>query len=151
MDNVFNRSNHCLLLWNVRHRWKKASQFVFNWYRHLNVCLLRDDPGKPVHVIHSKDGTIQGNVFGGSSYAISMLPLEEKMRREIPTTLQPWFTDNSASGGAAKDNTACLNYLMDHGPQYGYFPSPAKSWYICKKVDEPLAVRGKSKVNFLTF
>ena len=68
-----------------------------------------------------------------------MLPLAETMRRNIPTTLQPRFADNSASGGTAKDNAACLQYLIEHGPQYGYFPNPAKSWYIFKEADEPVA------------
>ena len=76
-----------------------------------------------------------------------MLPLAEKMWREIPNTVQPWFTDDSGPGGAAKDNAACLHYLMDHGPQYGYFPSPAKYWYICKEVDEPVAREAFQQLN----
>ena len=68
-----------------------------------------------------------------------MLPLAEQMQIVIPRTLQPWFANDSASSGTAKDNTACLQYLIEHGPQYGYFPSPAKLRYICKEVDEPLA------------
>ena len=53
-----------------------------------------------------------------------MLPLAEKIRIAVPRTLQPWFADDSASSNTAKDNAACLQYLMEHGPQYGYFPSP---------------------------
>ena len=68
-----------------------------------------------------------------------MLPLTEKMRREIPNTLQTRFADDSASGGAANDNAACLNYIMEHWPQYRYFPIPEKWWYICKEADKPLA------------
>ena len=77
-----------------------------------NLCSIGTDigmyasyemtPGKPVHGIHSKEGTIQSNVFGASNYAVAMLPLEEKMRREIPNTLQPCFADDSTSGGAVK-------------------------------------------------
>ena len=93
-DNVFNRANRYLLLWNVRHRWNKASQFVFNRYHHWNICPLRDDPGKPAHAMLSKEGTIQGDAFGAANYAIAMLPLAEKMRRDIPKTLQPWFADD---------------------------------------------------------
>ena len=89
--------------------------------------------------IPSKEGTIQGDVFGALSYPITMLPLAEKIWCKIPSTLQLWFTDDSASGGAAKDKDACVNHLMEHGPQYGYFPSPGKYWYICKEADEPLA------------
>ena len=28
---------------------------------------------------------------------------------------------------------------MRHGPRYGYFPDPGKSWYICKVEDEAVA------------
>jgi hypothetical protein len=28
---------------------------------------------------------------------------------------------------------------MRHGPRYGYFPEPGKSWYICKAEDEAVA------------
>jgi hypothetical protein len=33
-------------------------------------------------------------------------------------------------------NAACLSYLLRHGPRYGYFPDPGKSWYICKAEDK---------------
>ena len=77
------------MLWNVRHRWNKASRFAFNRYKHHNICYLRDDPGKPAYVILSKEGTIQGDVLGAKNYAITMLPLAEKMRIAVPRTLRP--------------------------------------------------------------
>ena len=33
-------------------------------------------------------------------------------------------------------NAACLSFLLRHGPRYGYFLDPGKSWYICKVEDE---------------
>ena len=69
-----------------------------------------------------------------------MPPLAEKTRIAIPRTLQQWFADDLASSGTAKDNAACLQYLIEHGPQSGYFPSPEKLWYICKEADEPVAI-----------
>ena len=87
--NAFNSANRYLMLWNVRHRWNKASRFAFNRYKHHNICYLRDDPGKPAYVILSKEGTIQGDVLGAKNYAIAMLPLAEKMRIAVPRPLQP--------------------------------------------------------------
>ena len=69
-----------------------------------------------------------------------MLPLAEEIQKAIPESLQPWFADDSSSGGKAIHNEACLNYLLEHGTRYGYFPSPSKSWYICKEVDELAAI-----------
>ncbi len=45
--------------------WSKASLFVFNRYCHWNLIFLRNDPGKPVLVLHLKGDSIQGGVFGG--------------------------------------------------------------------------------------
>ena len=145
--NAFNSANRYLMLWNVRHRWNKASRFAFNRYKHHNICYLRDDPGKPVYIILSKEGTIQGDVLGAKNYAVAMLPLAENMRIAVPRTVQPWFADDSASAGRARDNAACLKFLMEHGPRYGYFPSPEKSWYICKAKDEPAAIEAFSELN----
>ena len=36
---------------------------------------------------------------------------------------------------------------MEHGPRYGYFPSPSKSWYICKEADEPAAIKAFQQFN----
>ena len=76
-----------------------------------------------------------------------MLPLAEQMQIVIPRTLQPWFADDSASRGTPKDNAASLPYLMEHGPRYRYFPSPSKSWYICKTADKPAAIEDFQKLN----
>ncbi len=59
--------------------WSKASRFVFNRYRCWNLIFLHDDPGKPAIVLHSKEGSIQGGVFGWQLFAIAMMPLCTKM------------------------------------------------------------------------
>ena len=69
-NNVLNRANRYLFLWNVRHRWNKASRFIFNRYCHWNMCFLRDKPGGNKFVIISKEGTLQGEVFGATIYGV---------------------------------------------------------------------------------
>ena len=132
-ENAFGMAVRILLIWNVGHRWTKAARFIFNRYCHWCTCILRDKPGHKKHVIYSKEGTLQGDCFGGVIYGTGMLPLGEGMRAAIPQTLQPWFADDSASAGKARHNAACLKYLMKHGPRYGYHINPGKSWYICKE------------------
>ncbi len=56
-------------------RWLQVSQFVFNCYWHCNIVFLRDNPGKPVVTLHSKEGSIQGDIFGGQLFAVTMMPL----------------------------------------------------------------------------
>jgi hypothetical protein len=61
------------------------------------------------------------------------------MRVAVPDALAPAYTDDTAAAGKAVHNAVCLSYLMRHGPKYGYFPEPGKSWYICKAEDEAVA------------
>ena len=111
------------------------------------MCFLRDKPGENKYIILSKEGTLQEDVFGAIIYGVGMLPLAEGMQNAIPESLQPWFADESSSGVIAIHNAACLNYLLEHGPRYGYFPSPSKSWYICKEIDEPAAIDAFEQFN----
>ena len=49
--------------------------------------------------------------------------------------------------GKAKHKAACLNFLIENGPRYGYYPNPSKSWYICKEEDEPEALAAFAQFN----
>ena len=137
--NAFNELNRYLMLWNVAHLWNRGSRFAFNRYRHWGLCLVRDRPGKPAIVIHSKEGVTQGDCFAMSLYGTALLPLARKMRDAVPTALQPWFADDSGSAGEARTYAACLDFLVKVGPKYGYFADPSKSYYICKGEDEAVA------------
>ena len=137
--NAFNELNRYLMLWNVAHLWNRGSRFAFNRYRHWGLCLVRDCPGKPAIVIHSKEGVTQGDCFAMSLYGTAILPLATQMREAVPAALQPWYADDSGSAGEARTNAACLDFLVQHGPKYGYFADPSKSYYICKGEDEDVA------------
>jgi len=138
-DNAFGRQIRYKMLHVVAHRWNRASRFAFNLYRHWKLAYVRDKPGTTAHVLHLKEGVSQGCVFSMDLYAIGLLPLAEGMREAIPEALQPWFADDGAATGAADANAKCLKYLCEHGPAHGYYPSPSKSWYICKAEDEAIA------------
>ncbi|KAL7543292.1 hypothetical protein ACHAXR_013157 [Thalassiosira sp. AJA248-18] len=135
----FNELNRYLMLWNVAHLWKRGSRFTFNRYRHWGICIVRDRPGSPAIVIHSKEGVTQGDCRAMSIYGVGLMPLAASMRETIPEALQPWFADDAAGAGKAVHNAQCLAFLMEHGPKYGYFPEPDKCYYICKAEDEPVA------------
>jgi hypothetical protein len=57
----------------------------------------------------------------------------------VPDALAPAYVDDTVAAGNAVRIAACLSYLLRHGPRYGYFPDPGKSWYICKAEDEAVA------------
>ena len=70
---------------------------------------------------------------------ITLLPLCKHMLLELAHGFQPWFADDLRAVGRAEHSAQCLAYLMNHGPKYGYYPLPEKSWYICKVDDEAVA------------
>ena len=137
--NAFNVICRYLMLWNVKFRWHKGSRFAFNRYRHHNIVIIRRNPGQAPYKILSKEGVAQGCVLGMILYGIGLMPLAEQMKATIPEALQPWYADDAAAAGEAVHNARCMNFLVENGPRYGYFPEPEKSHYICKGEDEAVA------------
>jgi mono/diheme cytochrome c family protein len=72
-------------------------------------------------------------------YGMALLPLLKRMHEAVPDALAPAYADDTATAGKAMHNAACLSCLLRHGPRYGYFPDPGKSWYICKVKDKAVA------------
>ena len=63
------------------------------------------------------------------------------------------FQKNNPGDQKARHSAACLKFLIEHGPQYGYVPEPEKTIHVCKKQDEPMARlafenAGLDRVNF---
>lgn len=69
------------------------------------------------------------------------MPLAEKMHEEVPEALQPLSVNDITPVGlaAAGSNARCLKFLVDHGPDYEYFPEPDKSLYVYKGENEQVA------------
>ena len=113
--------------------------FLYNCYRHWGKVFVRDEPGKLAIIIQSKEEITQGCVQSINACGISTLTLEHDTRAAIPQTLQPWFAHDAGAVDKAKHSTECLEYLVIHGPLFGYYPEPSKSWYICKAEDKTVA------------
>ena len=73
-------------------------------------------------------------------YGIALMPLCEELAERFPGVLRLWFADDAAKVGSARFNAQCLAFLVEHGPKYGYFPKPEKSFHVCKEVDEEVAM-----------
>ena len=110
-NNAFNLQNRYLMLLNVYHRWNAGSRFAFNRYRHHAIIYVNDAPGKPAIILHSKEGVMQGDVYGSILYGVDMMPLAEKMRAAVPQALQPWFADDSSGTGEAVHVAAVFKSL----------------------------------------
>ena len=80
---------------------------------------------------------VQGILLAMALYGVALLPLIEQLRREHPRVIQPWYTDDGAIPGTGRDVAACFHELFRVGPQYSYFPEPAKSWAVCARDNQP--------------
>ena len=69
------------------------------------------------------------------SYLVGLMSLAEKFKVEVPEPLKPLFADNLGLTGELEHAAQCLDFFLDHGPAYGYFPEVGKSYYICKAKD----------------
>ena len=69
-------------------------------------------------------------------YAISVVPLINKCRNtattDRPAATQVWFADDAVAGGSLKALRQFWNLLVQHGPAYGYFPKPSKTFLVVK-------------------
>ena len=52
---------------------------------------------------------------------------------------QVWYADDSAAVGSLEDIRPLWDRLLDHGPLYGYFPNPEKTWLLVKESYESAA------------
>ena len=102
--NAFYELNCYLILWNVACLWNKGSRFLYNCYRHWGKVFVRDAPGKPAIIIHSKKWIAQGCVQSMNVYMVGTLSLVHDTREAIPQALQPWFVDDTGVAGKAKLN-----------------------------------------------
>ena len=71
-------------------------------YRHECRLMLRGPTGTPPIIILSREGVMQGCVWGMILYGIGLLPLAEDLRRQDPSILQPWYADDFALEGPAE-------------------------------------------------
>ncbi|KAL7524333.1 hypothetical protein ACHAWF_000906, partial [Thalassiosira exigua] len=132
------------MLWTAFHRWRKGSRFAFNRYRHYNIVVMVDEPGRPALILLSKEGVAQGCCFGMYLYGIGLMPLCERVRARVRRTLQAWYADDMCGAATARQNAAMMQALEDLGPKYGYFANSGKSclqmeWQYLSRVTEGTA------------
>ena len=108
----------------VRHRWPAGSRFAYNLYRHECRLILCGPPGTEPAILLSREGVMQGCMWGMILYGIGLMPLAEALRQSDPSVLQPWYADNFVLQGPSSRVTDLFHMLCRHGPSIGYFPEP---------------------------
>ena len=87
---------------------------MFNFYRHWAQLLLRQ-PGEPPVTILSQEGVAQGDPFSMVLYGIPLVPLAEELRAVDPENVSPFYADDAALDGSARQNAQLLKLLMERG------------------------------------
>ena len=82
---------------------------------------------------------MQGCVVAMQAYGITLLPLAEGLRKDVPEALQPWFADDSGLAGGARACAKAFWLCCERGPSVGYFPLGHKSFFICPRAEEDAA------------
>ena len=85
-----------------------------------------------IYRVLSKEGVAQGCTFGMYCYGIGQMPLPQRIHTEVKEALQVGFADDLSAAGHTGPNAQCMRFLVNNGPQYGYFPEEEKLIYICK-------------------
>ena len=81
-------------------------------------------------------------------YGLAVVPMAESLREAQPDVLQPWYADDAAMVGPASGLAATMRLLMQHGPDRGYFPEPAKSVVISRPDARPVLEAALNEFNF---
>ena len=89
--------------------------------------MVRDTRDGSGHFLHSKEGVTQGDPLVMIAYGIGVLLLIRELQGAHPRVTQPWYADDTGSGGKFPHILVHLRDLQARGPPRGYFPELTKS------------------------
>ena len=110
------------------------SSFFFNCYHHWSSLVLRNGNGTS-SFLHIREDVTQGEPLVMIMYVISILPLFNNLKREIPDVTQPLYTDDAGALGMFVIIETYFNSLTDQVPGRRYYPEPSKSILIVHPED----------------
>ena len=141
-DNAFNRLNRKAALHNMKFICPSISGFLNNAYKSPVPFFIGD------RVIMSSEGTTQGDTAAMVMYALGIKPIIYAASR----AKKIFYADDGAGAGTLRDVFDWWNYLNFEGPNYGYFPKPAKTILIVKpeKLHEAQQIFGHAGIQITT-
>jgi hypothetical protein len=147
--NGFQELRRIAMLWTVRHRWAAGARFAFNCYRHYAKLVIRR-PAKPPHVLLSREGVTQGDPLSMLLYGVALVPLVEELRQADPMVMSPFYADDAVLDGGTRRLARLLRFLMEKGPEWGYYPEPEKSIFVADCPSQMDAARAAFEAEGLT-
>ena len=74
-------------------------------------------------------------------YGITLAPLAKELRVADPGILSLFYADDAAFDGLERRSAQLLKMLMKRGPERGYFPKLAKSFFVSDTPGQEKAVK----------
>ena len=118
-SNAFNRLNRVAALHNMRAICPVFATAIENTYCNNSKLFVEDE------FIYSQEVTTQGDSLAMAMYAMSVMPLIEKLGN-VKTVLQKWFADDANATGQLSELRKYFDFAVSEGPKYGYFVHPGK-------------------------
>ena len=90
-SNAFNSVNRAAAIWNSRILWSRCSRYIFNAYRGYAILFIA---GSKIYIL-SREGVTQGDPLAMLVYAIAVLPLTKRLKKNKKNWKQNWYADVS--------------------------------------------------------
>ena len=123
-SNAFNNLNRKVALLNIQHSCPSLATVLINTYRQDPEFYIEGE------TILSMEGTTQGDPLAMAMFALAMVPLVDKASGGAR---QVWYADDASAGGKMEELRAWWDKITRFGPEYGYYPNPAKTWLVVKE------------------
>ena len=128
--NAFNSMNRNVMLHNIKQLCPAIYMYSYNCYStHARLFVLGGQE------LASKEGTTQGDPTAMALYGLGLIPFMDKISENIDasTSKQVAYADDLTGGGKLHTLRLWWDAVLQHGPKYGYYAEPSKSWLIVKQ------------------
>ena len=119
-SNAFNSLNRSTALQNICRLCPSLATILINTYRHPIDLHFHDI------VLHSAEGTTQGDPLAMTMYAIATIPLIKSLRTTQKEVSQTWYADDACTSGKIDQLYSWREHLSIEGPKFGYLPMLSK-------------------------
>ena len=129
-SNAFNSLNREAMIHNIKYLCPPMSTYVKNCYGTPSRLFIAG--GKE---IKSAEGSIQGDPIAMQAYGIGILPFLSVIKPELDKEKmkQVAYADDIGGGAKLRMLRDWWDRIVEHGPSFGYFPKPEKSWLVVKE------------------
>ena len=108
--------------------WSRCARFLFNTYHGYAKLLVH----RASEILLSREGVTQGNSLALYMLAVAISALIQKLKDQGKMILN-WYADDSACAGRLSQLHERFTDLINLGPEFGYYPEPAKTMLVANQ------------------